>query len=139
MIVVQLMARLIVTEHGLSWRSFLRTRSIAWSEIQDVLVVPAKAIGRYYSPGIKVDGKWMRISSVAGTRRYTETIVTAIRDAELRARVASAAHPGRGRSVQRPKPPAELRASPQPPRHLGRGSRQHPHRNNGLSAELSRV
>jgi hypothetical protein len=33
MIVVQLMARLIVTEHGLSWRSFLRTRSIAWSEI----------------------------------------------------------------------------------------------------------
>jgi hypothetical protein len=98
MIVVQLMARLIVTEHGLSWRSFLRTRSIAWSEIQDVLVAPAKSIGRCYSPGIKVDGKWMRISSVNGPRRYTETIVSAIRDAELQARVASAsaAHPHQG-------------------------------------------
>ena len=98
MIVVQLMARLIVTEHGLSWRSFLRTRSIAWSDIQDVLVVPAKSIGRHYSPGIKVDGKWMRISSVNGPRRYTETIVSAIRDAELQARVASAsaAHPHQG-------------------------------------------
>jgi hypothetical protein len=98
MIVVQLMARLIVTEHGLSWRSFLRTRSIPWSEIQDVLVAPAKSIGRCYSPGIKVDGKWMRISSVNGPRRYTETIVSAIRDAELQAGVASAsaAHPHQG-------------------------------------------
>jgi hypothetical protein len=94
MIVGQLMTRLIVTEHGLTWRSFLRTRSIAWSDIQDVLVVPAKALGRYYSPGIKVDGRRMRINSVIGPRRYTETIVTAIRDAQLRARVASesAAH-----------------------------------------------
>jgi hypothetical protein len=98
MIVVQLMARLTVTEHGLAWRSFLRTKSIAWSDIQDVLVVPAKTIGRYYSPGIKVDGRWMRISSVIGPRRYTETIVTAIRDAQRRARgaSASAAHPYQG-------------------------------------------
>jgi hypothetical protein len=94
----QLTTRLIVTEHGLTWRNFLRTRSIAWSDIQDVLVVPAKALGRYYSPGIKADGRWMRINSVIGPRRYTETIVTAIRDAQLRARVASAsaAHPHQG-------------------------------------------
>lgn len=82
--------RLIVSERGLTWRSFLRTRSIAWSDIQDVLVVPANAVGRYYSPGIKADGRWMRINSVIGPRRYTETIVTAIRDAQLRARVAAA-------------------------------------------------
>ena len=68
MIVGQLTTRLVVTEHGLTWRTFLRTSSIAWSDIQDVLVVPAKAIGRYYSPG---------------PRRYTETIVTAIHDAQL--------------------------------------------------------
>jgi Bacterial PH domain len=98
MIVGQLTTRLIVTEHGLTWRNFLRTRSIAWSDIQDVLVVPAQALGRYYSPGIKADGRWMRINSVIGPRRYTETIVTAIRDAQLRARVASAsaAHPHQG-------------------------------------------
>jgi hypothetical protein len=88
MIVVQLMARLIVTEHGLAWRSFLRTRSIAWNDIQDVLVIPAKSIGRYYSPGIEVGGRLMRISSVVGPRRYTETVVTAIRDAQLH-RIAS--------------------------------------------------
>ena len=86
MIVVQLMARLVVTGHGLSWRSFLRTRSIAWGDIEDVLVVPAKAVGRYYSPGIEVGGRCLRIDSVIGPRRYTETIVSAIRDAQRRAR-----------------------------------------------------
>jgi Bacterial PH domain len=97
MIFGQLVTRLIVSEHGLTWRSFLRTRSIAWSDIQDVLVVPANALGRYYSPGIKAGGRWIRINSVIGPRRYTETIVTAIRDARLQARVAAASADPAGR------------------------------------------
>lgn len=84
MIVCQLTTRLIVTEHGLTWRNFLRTKSIAWSEIQDVRVVRASTLGRYYSPSIKADGRWLRINSVIGPHRYIETIVTGIRDAQLR-------------------------------------------------------
>jgi hypothetical protein len=86
-----IVSRLIVTRHGLTWRYYLRTRSIAWADIQDVLVVPGNAVGRYYGPGIKTDGRLIRVSSVIGPRRYTETIVTAIRDAQMQARVAATA------------------------------------------------
>jgi hypothetical protein len=75
----QLASRLVVTADGLTWRVWLRTRSIAWPDIQDVLVVPGS--GGWYSPGVKVDGKLTRINAVNGSRRYTERIVTAIRDA----------------------------------------------------------
>jgi hypothetical protein len=75
----QLTSRLVVTADGLTWRVWLRSRSIAWTDIQDVLVVPGS--GGWYSPGVKADGKLIRINAVTGSRRYTERIVTAIRDA----------------------------------------------------------
>jgi Bacterial PH domain len=93
MTVGQLMSRLIVTEHGLTWRNFLRTRSVAWTDVQEVLVVPANALGRYYSPSIKAAGRSIRINCVIGPRRYTEAVVAAIRDAQVRARAAAASVP----------------------------------------------
>jgi hypothetical protein len=75
----QLTSRLVVTAEGLTWRVWPRTRSIAWTDIQDVQVVPGS--GGWYSPGIKADGKLIRINAVTGSRRYSERIVTAIRDA----------------------------------------------------------
>jgi hypothetical protein len=77
----QIRSRLVVSELGLSWRYVMRTRSVPWADIQDVLVVPAASLGSYYSPGIKVGGKLVRIKSVVGPRRYTERIVAAIRAA----------------------------------------------------------
>ncbi len=35
----QLTSRLVVTADGLTWRVWLRTRSLTWTDIQDVLVV----------------------------------------------------------------------------------------------------
>jgi Bacterial PH domain len=74
----QIRSRLVVSELGLSWRYVMRTRSVPWADIEDVLVVPAASRGSYYSPGIKVGGKPVRINSVVGPRRYTERIVAAI-------------------------------------------------------------
>jgi hypothetical protein len=75
----QLTSRLVVTAKGLSWRVMLRTRSIPWLDIQDVLVVSGSR--GWHSPGVKTDGKLVRINAVIGSRRYTERIVTAIRAA----------------------------------------------------------
>lgn len=91
MIVVQLTARLVVTAQGLTWRSMMRTRSIAWHDIQDVLVVPASSMGRWYSPAVKTEGRLMRINSVIGPRRYTEHVVAAVVAAW-----AASQHPGAG-------------------------------------------
>ena len=75
----QLTSRLFVTEEGLTWRVMLRTRSIAWADIEDVLVMAGSR--GWHSPGVEVDGKLIRINAVMGSRRYTERIVIAIRDA----------------------------------------------------------
>jgi hypothetical protein len=80
-IVAQLTNRLVVAEHALTWRNLGRTRSVEWVDVQDVLVVPASAVGRYYSPGIKAHGRLMRINSVIGPRRYTNEIVAEMRQA----------------------------------------------------------
>jgi hypothetical protein len=85
LIVGQFASRLVVTEQGLTWRYFLRTKSIAWADVQDVLTVPASAAGRYYSPGVKAGGRLIRINCVIGQRRYTESIVAAIREARAAA------------------------------------------------------
>jgi Bacterial PH domain len=82
--VVQIRARLVVSELGLSWRYVMRTRSVPWADIQDVLVVPAASLGSYCSPAVKVGGNLVRIDSVVGPRRYTEHIVSAIRAAGQR-------------------------------------------------------
>jgi hypothetical protein len=77
----QIRSRLVVSELGLSWRYVMRTRSVPWADIQDVLVVPAAGLGSYCSPAVKVGGNLVRINSVVGPRRYTEHIVSAIRAA----------------------------------------------------------
>ena len=77
----QIRSRLVVSELGLSWRYVMRTRSVPWADIQDVLVMPAGRFGSYRSPAIKVGGNLVRINSVVGPRRYTERIVSAIRAA----------------------------------------------------------
>ncbi len=81
MIVGQLTNRLVVTEDAIAWRNLGRTRSIAWADVQDVLVVPANALGRYWSPAVKAHGRLIRISSVIGPRRYTHEVVEEIRGA----------------------------------------------------------
>jgi hypothetical protein len=81
MLAGQLASRLVVTGQGLTWRYMARTRSVAWAEIQDVRAVPASGRGPWYSPGIKVSDRLIRINSVIGPRRYTESIVTEIRAA----------------------------------------------------------
>jgi hypothetical protein len=88
----QLTSRLVVTADGLTWRVMLRTRSIAWADVHDVLVVASS--GGWYSPGVKTDGKLIRIKAVIGSRRYAERIVTAIRDA--RPRSETVVPPGAG-------------------------------------------
>lgn len=82
----QLASRLTATEQRLTWRFYLRTRSIAWTDVQDVLVVPAKSVARYFSPGVKPEGRLIRIDSVIGPCRYTESVVVAIHQAQIRAR-----------------------------------------------------
>jgi Bacterial PH domain len=78
MIVAQVASRLVVTEEGLTWRSMVRTRSIAWDDIQDVVVVPAASMGPWYSPAVKTGGRLVRINSVIGPRRYTGRVVAAV-------------------------------------------------------------
>jgi hypothetical protein len=93
LLVAQLTSRLVVAEHGLTWRSMMRTRSIDWADIEDVLVMRANSFGPWYSPGIKTGGRLRRINSVIGPRRYTESIVTAIRGARPQPRTATSAYP----------------------------------------------
>jgi hypothetical protein len=83
--VAQLTSRLVVTGNGLTWRSWMRTRTIDWADIDDVLVVRAHSAGRWYSPGVTTRGRLTRINSVIGPRRYTENIVEAIRQARPQA------------------------------------------------------
>lgn len=81
LMVAQVTARLTVSEYGLTWRA-LRTRSVAWADIQEVLIVPA---GSWYRPAIRSGGSLIRIQGVAGSHRYIERIVAAITDAQLHA------------------------------------------------------
>jgi hypothetical protein len=96
--VAQVTARLIVGKHGLTWGSMMRTRSVTWADIQDVLIVPASGMGPWYRPAIRSGGKLIRIQGVAGSHRYIESIVGAISDAQLRAGGA-ASIAGQGRAV----------------------------------------
>jgi hypothetical protein len=77
----QIRSRLGVGQLGLSWRYMMRTGSVPWADIQDILVVPAAGVSAYWSPAVKVGGDIVRIKSVVGPRRYTERIVSAIRAA----------------------------------------------------------
>jgi PH (Pleckstrin Homology) domain-containing protein len=79
----QLTNRLVVTEQGLTWRNMMRTRTVAWADVQDVLTVTASSVGRWYSPAVKANGKLIRISSVMASRRRIESIVTDIRRARV--------------------------------------------------------
>jgi len=91
--VAQLTSRLLVTGHGLTWRSMMRTRSICWVDIDDVLVVRANSAGPWYSPGVMTGGRLTRVNSVIGPRRYTENIVEAIRQARPQAAIGTQAEP----------------------------------------------
>jgi Bacterial PH domain len=79
LIVGQLTNRLLVTEPGLSWRNMMRTRNVAWADVEDVRMVSAASAGPWYSPAIRVNGKLIRISSVIGSRRYVERVASDIR------------------------------------------------------------
>jgi hypothetical protein len=83
LIVCQLTNRLVVTEQGLTWRSMMRTKSVAWADVQDVLTVTASSVGRWSSPAVKANGKLIRINSVIASRRRIESIVTDIRRARV--------------------------------------------------------
>ena len=78
-LVCQLTDRLVVTEQGLTWRSMMRIRTVAWADVQDVLTVGARSYGPWYSPAVKANGKLIRIGSVIASRRRVESIVTDIR------------------------------------------------------------
>lgn len=97
--VTQVTARLIVGEHGLTWGSVMRTRSVPWADIQDVLIVPASGMGSWYRPAIRSGGRLIRIQGVAGSHRYIESIVAAISDAQLQLRVSGAASVAGQRAV----------------------------------------
>ena len=79
LMVCQLTNRLVVTEQRLTWRNMMRTSSVAWADVQDVLTVTASSAGRWYSPAVKTNGKLIRINSVMASRRRVESIVTDIR------------------------------------------------------------
>jgi Bacterial PH domain len=96
--VYQVTARLTVGEHGLTWGSVMRTRSVRWADIQDVLIVPTASMGSWYRPAIRSGGRLIRVQGVAGSHRYIESIVAAISDAQLRASGA-ASIAGLGRTV----------------------------------------
>ena len=83
LIVCQLTNRLVVTPQGLTWRNMMRTRSVAWADVQDVLTVRASSVGRWYSPAVKANGKLIRINSVMASRRGIDSIVTDIRRARV--------------------------------------------------------
>ena len=93
LLVAHLRSRLVVAEHGLTWRYMMRTKSIDWAAIEDVVVMPAHSLGAWYSPGVKTDGGLMRIDSVIGPRRYTESIIAAIRGSRPQARTTTSADP----------------------------------------------
>jgi hypothetical protein len=99
--VVQVTSRFIVGEHGLTWGSVVRTRSVRWADIQDVLIVRASGTGSWYRPAIRSGGRLIRIQGVAGSHRYIESIVAAISDAQLRA-CGAASMVGPGRAVPPP-------------------------------------
>lgn len=77
MVVGQLVSRLIVTGDGLSWRYLLGTRSVARADIDEVRIVPARSVGRWYSPAVRSGGRVIWINSVIGSRRCVERVVTA--------------------------------------------------------------
>jgi hypothetical protein len=79
LVVCQLTNRLVVTEQGLTWRNMMRIRTVAWTDVQDVLTVRASSVGLWYSPAVKANGKLIRIGSVIASRRRVESIVTDIR------------------------------------------------------------
>jgi hypothetical protein len=83
--VVEVTARLIVGEHGLTWGSVMRSRSVPWADIQDVLIVPASGMGPWYRPAIRSGGRLIRIQGVAGSHSYIASTVATISDAQLRA------------------------------------------------------
>lgn len=120
--VVQVTARLIVGEHGLTWGWVMRTRSVPWADIQDVLIVPASGMGSWYRPAIRSGGRLIRIQGVAGSHRYIEDIVAVISDARLRA--SGAASPaGQGQAVPPvTSPPAQPDSAAALYRHLGEDS-----------------
>lgn len=82
----QVTERLVVGERGLTWGSVMHTRSVAWADIQDVIIIPA---GYWCRPAIRSGGKLLRIQGVAGSRRYIEHIIAAITDAQLHASEAA--------------------------------------------------
>lgn len=96
--VAQVTARLIVGAYGLTWGSVMRTRSVPWADIQDVVIVPTSGMGPWYRPAIRSGGRLIRIQGVAGSHRYIESIVAAISDAQLSASGAASIG-GQGRAV----------------------------------------
>ena len=88
-VVCQLTNRLVVTEQGLTWRNMMRIRTVAWADVQDVLIVGASSRGPWYSPAVKVNGKLIRIGSVIASRRRVESIVTDIRSTCAEARTTT--------------------------------------------------
>lgn len=90
-IVCQLTNRVVLTQHGLAWRNLMRTRSVAWADVQQVGTAVAASVGRWYSPAVKANGKLIRINSIIGSRRYVESIVADIRSVWTEARTATLA------------------------------------------------
>jgi Bacterial PH domain len=80
LLVRQLNARLVVTEDGLTWHSAIRTRRIAWDDIQDVRTVHVAGLTPWYSPLVTTGGRPIRIDTVIGPRSHADHVVIAIRN-----------------------------------------------------------
>ena len=93
-VIAQVTARLVVNEHGLAWRYFLRAKTVSWDDVEDVEVLPT---GRgAYCAGIRTGSGLIAIKTVTGPERHAQTIVEALQAAQ---------------------PPKPAMRGPLPPRH----------------------
>jgi hypothetical protein len=87
-IVFQASNRLRVAADGLTYRYNLRTRSIPWSAVLSVGVMPAQSLGSWWWLQIQTPDKQTPIKSVMGTRKYVKRVA-----AEINALIAAQTGP----------------------------------------------
>jgi hypothetical protein len=78
--VTQVTTRLVVNEHGLAWRYFLRTKTVSWDDVEDVEVLPSGSGA--YCAGIRTRPGLIAIKSVNGSELHAQTIVEALKAAK---------------------------------------------------------
>lgn len=77
-IICQVKNRLVVVDDGLTYRYTLRTRHIAWPDVQSVGTMPVPGMGEWWWLQIQTPCGQTPIKSVKGRRKYVEGVAAEI-------------------------------------------------------------